>query len=70
MATELKFLKGSESMKKFLDVEDVMNILSYKRSMAYAIIRKLNKELSEQGFITKPGVIPAKYLAKRYGLEN
>lgn len=57
-------------MKKFLNVQDVMEILSYKESMAYAIIRKLNRELSEQGFMVKPGIVPAKYFVRRYGLEN
>lgn len=55
-------------MKKFLNVQDVMEILSYKESMAYAIIRKLNRELSEQGFMVKPGIVPAKYFVRRYGL--
>ena len=48
----------------FLTAEEVMDILQVKQSMAYQIIRQLNKELSEMGLITVPGRVDANYFKK------
>lgn len=49
--------------------EDVASILHYSKSKAYGIIRELNKELAEQGYIIRPGLINKSYFNKRLGVE-
>lgn len=53
------------SEKRFLKAEDVAAAMECSKSVAYAIIRKLNKELEEKGFITIHGKINAKYFSER-----
>ncbi len=48
-----------------LYVEDVMEILGIGQSLAYKIIRQLNDELKEQGYITVAGRISAAYFKER-----
>ncbi|KAB1437583.1 helix-turn-helix domain-containing protein [Candidatus Galacturonibacter soehngenii] len=50
----------------FYTVEDVKKILGISDSKAYQIIRKLNKELSNKGYITVAGRIPKKFFNERY----
>ena len=38
--------------KTFLTVDEVADILSVSKSKAYEIVRQLNKQLKEKGFIT------------------
>lgn len=45
-----------------------MNILKVKESKAYQIIRTLNKELKNKGFITQQGRINIKYFNERYNI--
>ena len=45
----------------YYKAEDVMKILGVKQSKAYNIIKKLNDELKEKGFLTVAGRIPKKY---------
>ncbi len=55
----------------FYEVTDIMNMLGVGRSKAYEIIRKLNTELSDKGYITVPGKISKKYFHQRiYGSEE
>lgn len=49
----------------FARVEDVMELLDCKQSMAYKIIRKLNNELKAKGYVTIAGRVPVKYLKER-----
>lgn len=51
--------------KRFLTATDVMEIMECSRSVAYSVIKKLNKELEEKGFITIHGKINAKYFNER-----
>lgn len=37
-----------------------------REDMAYKIIRKLNKELNEKGYITVAGKVSKKYFNERY----
>ena len=55
-------------MEKFLDVKAVMLLLKCKQSTAYKVMRRLNGELKENGFLVKPGLVPRKYLVERFGL--
>lgn len=50
---------------RFYNVHDVKEILGISESKAYQIIRQLNKELSEQGYITIAGKIPRVYFEER-----
>ena len=58
-------------MKKnifFYDCEDIKLILDVKQNKAYQIIRKLNKELEEKGYLTQQGRVNAKYFQERYNI--
>lgn len=57
-------------MNDICTVEDVMKLLHIKRSLAYQIIRKLNKELDKDGYYIIRGRVPRKYIIKRFGLEE
>ena len=57
-------------MKQLYDVQDVMKITSMSQSYAYKIIRVLNKELREKGYLVVPGKVNARYLNDRYGIEE
>lgn len=57
--------KGKEKMR-YLDVEQVMELLKVGKTNAYAIIRKLNRELESRGYMTIRGKIPEAYLRERF----
>ena len=44
-------------MKQFYTVKDVMRILQVKEAKAYKIIRKLNEELEQRGYIVVCGKV-------------
>lgn len=50
----------------YYTVGDVQEMLGISRSCAYKIIRKLNEELAQNGFITIAGKIPKKFLNEHY----
>lgn len=53
---------------KFFDVNDVGKMLGVGKSKAYQVIRKLNKELENNGYLIVAGKIPKKYFLERiYG---
>lgn len=67
--------KGEKSMSEiqavttpFYSVADVQNILGVGKSKAYQIIKKLNDELSGNGFITVSGKVSKKYFNERIAL--
>ncbi len=51
---------------RYLDVEQVMELLKVGKTNAYAIIRKLNRELESRGYMTIRGKIPEAYLRERF----
>ena len=54
--------------KRFLNASDVANFMGISVPMAYKIIRRLNDELSAQGFITVAGKVSRRYFEKKvYG---
>ena len=55
-----------EKAKIFYTCEDIKKILNIKRNRAYQIIRNLNKELEEKGYLIQQGRVNAKYFNERY----
>ena len=53
----------------FLKPTDVAEIISVSIPTAYRIIRLLNEELQEKGFVIKSGRINRKYFEERYGIS-
>ena len=47
--------------KNYLTATDVSEYMGISKPMAYKIIRKLNDELNDQGFITISGKINRRY---------
>ena len=45
-----------------------MRIMNVKEGKAYEIIRKLNEELREKGFLTQRGRVNIKYFNERYNI--
>ena len=57
--------------EKFLKVDDVMQILGISKSAAYNIMRQLNNELKEKGYVVIRGKISRKYFEERfYGMTE
>lgn len=52
---------------RFMRVEEVCNDLGCSESYAFAIMRKLNKELEEKGYFTMRGRVLRKYYYERTG---
>ena len=52
----------------YIKAQEVMNILEVKETKAYKIIRELNQELRNKGFITVSGRVPRKYFFERCGV--
>lgn len=53
-----------------LNVEQVKDLLSVPQSTAYKIIRELNAELKERGYIVLRGRVEEKYLKERFRLDD
>ena len=51
--------------KKFYDVNDVSVYMGISVPMAYKIIRKLNNELSDKGYITVSGKVNRIYFEEK-----
>ena len=56
----------------FLKVEDVAEILGVSKSYAYKIVRSLNAELKETGFLVVSGRINRRYFLEKasYGTDK
>lgn len=53
-----------------LNVTQVQELLSVPESTAYKIIRDLNAELKDQGYIVLRGRVEEKYLKERFRLDD
>lgn len=53
-----------------LDVREVMECLGISQSGAYNVIRDLNNELKERGFLTIRGKVEERYLHERFRLSG
>lgn len=54
----------------FLKADDVKDILNVSQAMGYKVIRQLNLELKEKGFLTLQGRIPIEYLCERFMIDE
>ena len=52
--------------KRFMNAEEVSECLGISTSMAYRIIRRLNKELNECGYLTVAGRVSRSYFEKKF----
>ena len=50
----------------FYTAEDIAKILSISKPTAYRIIKCLNVELKEKGFIVISGRVPKKYFEEKF----
>ena len=51
---------------QYVTADELMDTLGVSKGKAYQIIRQLNEELAEQGYIKIAGKCPRKYFEKRY----
>ena len=51
--------------RQFIGAKEVAGILGVSESKAYGIIRELNKELKERGFITVTGKVSRTFFSER-----
>lgn len=62
--------KARDQPRQMMDARDVSEALSVSKSTAYQVIRRLNQELEEAGYITVRGKISRAYFEKRtYGIN-
>lgn len=54
------------SMQTFISVSEVMDTLMVSRASAYRIVKRLNDELNEKGFMVIPGKVSRKYFNERF----
>ena len=58
-------------MNTFLYAHDIIEITGMSEAYAYKLIKKLNKELEEKGFITIRGRVSRQYFEERiYGVRK
>lgn len=53
--------------KLFMTADDVVEIMGIAKPTAYRLIRELNKELNEKGYITIQGKVSTRYFFERCG---
>lgn len=56
--------------KKFMNANDVCELLGVSRATAYRIIKRLNTELEGKGFMTLTGRVPLRYFNERFYAER
>ena len=57
--------------RQFIGAKEVAEILGVSESKAYSVIRDLNKELKERGFITVAGKVSRVFFQERvYGVKT
>lgn len=65
-------MKGSEWMnKQYITAKEISEILGVSNSKSYSIIRELNAELKERGYLTIPGKVSRAFFSEKwYGGEK
>ncbi|MFD1464989.1 DNA-binding protein [Lapidilactobacillus mulanensis] len=63
-------MEPRELEKEFLTAKDIAELLETSISTAYVVIRQLNAELNQKGFLTKAGRIATAYFENRYGIGD
>lgn len=56
----------SKDKKIYYTVADISELLGISIPTSYRIIRKLNKELEQKGYIVLAGKLPIKYFEEKY----
>ena len=55
----------------FVRAEEVANELGISNPYAYKLVREMNEELKQKGFITIPGRVSRRYFGEKfYGLRD
>ncbi len=55
---------------QFISAKEIQQIMDVSRTKAYQIVRDLNNQLEEMGYITVPGKCPVQYFKQKcYGVE-
>lgn len=64
--------RGQESEDSiYYYVDDIRRLLDYQSdAAAYRVIRQMNNELKEQGYVVKQGAVPKEFFNKRYYGQN
>ena len=65
--------KEVQNMSKelFIKAEEVARELGISKPYAYKLVREMNEELKEKGFITIPGRVSRRYFEEKfYGLRD
>ena len=68
-----KLNKEVQSMSKelFVKAEEVSKELGISKPYAYKLVREMNEELKQKGFITIPGRVSRRYFEEKfYGLRD
>ena len=59
------------SKELFVRAEEVAGALGISKPYAYKLVREMNEELKEKGFITIPGRVSRRYFEEKfYGLRD
>ena len=59
------------TQKLFVRAEEVANELGISKPYAYKLLREMNEELKQKGFITIPGRVSRRYFEEKfYGLRD
>lgn len=61
---------GGDDLKQIYNVKDVMDVLGVGETYAYKVIKQLNEELSQKGYLTVRGKVNAKYFRERFKIEG
>lgn len=56
--------------KLFLDANDIVKIMGVAKPTAYALMRRLNRELEAKGYIVICGKVSTQYFFERCGLQT
>ena len=57
--------------RTFIAVKEIGELLGVSESKSYSIVRDLNKELTDKGYMVIPGRVSRKYFEERfYGLVD
>lgn len=52
--------------KLYMTVEEVAEAIGVSKGYSYVIVRAMNKELQEKGYITVAGKVPTQYFKDKY----
>ena len=65
--------QGGENVSKelFVRAEEVAGVLGISKPYAYKLVREMNEELKQKGFLTIPGRVSRNYFEEKfYGLRE